>query len=75
MLTESLAELLRRPLYRVSPSQWKNSTVLETFANPERKFRTLFKLAHTWNAILLIDEADSIITKSEKKAATLQGII
>ncbi|KAL6714398.1 hypothetical protein ACLMJK_007821 [Lecanora helva] len=75
LTVESLAEFKRRPLYKTSPSQWKDRMHIdpENDFTPEEKFRSIFRLAHRWNAILMMDEADSIISQSDHKPPALQG--
>ncbi|KAK1753648.1 P-loop containing nucleoside triphosphate hydrolase protein [Echria macrotheca] len=55
LLAECLSEEQRRPLYRVSLSNLTNYD--------ERRIDKLFREAHMWNAILLIDEAEVILAE------------
>ncbi|KAK8026427.1 P-loop containing nucleoside triphosphate hydrolase protein [Apiospora marii] len=72
---KSLAEKYRLPLYRCSPSQWKDSSAISDIASPEYRFQYIFKLASSWKAIILMDEADSLVQKTTSKSAVLQAFL
>jgi hypothetical protein len=58
LTAETVSEFLKRPLYMVSVGE------LGTTANElEARLRDILELATTWNAILLIDEADIFLEK------------
>jgi AAA+ superfamily predicted ATPase len=57
-LAESVAEHAEKPLYAVTAADFTNKiTVIES------KLNDVFDLAAHWNAVLLIDEADVILTR------------
>ncbi|KAK0236428.1 P-loop containing nucleoside triphosphate hydrolase protein [Armillaria nabsnona] len=53
LTAESVAELLRRPLYMVGSSELSSDS-----SDLERNLRSTLSLATAWDAVLLIDEAD-----------------
>ncbi|KAK0451608.1 P-loop containing nucleoside triphosphate hydrolase protein [Armillaria borealis] len=53
LTAESVAELLRRPLYMVGSSELSSES-----SALERNLRSTLSLATAWDAVLLIDEAD-----------------
>jgi hypothetical protein len=58
LLSESISELLHKPLYSVSVGEMgTNSKELET------KLSEILEIAHAWNAIILLDEADIFMEK------------
>ncbi|KAK5936536.1 hypothetical protein PMZ80_011223 [Knufia obscura] len=58
LTVESIADLLRRPLYMVSAGDLgTNSQTLE------RELQQILDIAHTWGAVLLLDEADVFLEK------------
>jgi len=58
LTSEAIAELLHRPLYSVSVGE------LGTETNElERKLSEILEVAATWNAVILIDEADIFLEK------------
>lgn len=59
LTAEGIAELLKRPLYMVS--------VGELGTNPhqlETELNKILDVAHSWGAVLLLDEADVFLGKS-----------
>ncbi|KAK8878892.1 P-loop containing nucleoside triphosphate hydrolase protein [Apiospora arundinis] len=58
LTAECVAECVKRPLYNVSSGDLgTDSTVLDT------KLATIMDMASTWNAVLLIDEADVFLER------------
>lgn len=57
-LPECMAEMHRRPLYRVSAADL-GSSVTEV----ERNLQLAFRRISRWNAILLLDEADILMAR------------
>lgn len=53
LTAEAVAESLRRPLYSISMGELGTTVVAM-----EKKLRNILDLAHQWNAVLLLDEAD-----------------
>ncbi|KAH6860522.1 P-loop containing nucleoside triphosphate hydrolase protein [Alternaria alternata] len=58
LTAESVAEHARKPLYAVTAAEFA-----EKVSVTERKLNDVFDLAAHWEAILLIDEADVILTR------------
>ncbi|KAJ7650899.1 P-loop containing nucleoside triphosphate hydrolase protein [Roridomyces roridus] len=58
LTAECIAEYTRRPLYVVSSGDLGTSA-----SNLERELTRILDLAHTWRAVLLIDEADVFLEK------------
>lgn len=58
LTAEGIAELLKRPLYTVSMGELGiNSRTLE------KELNNILDIAHTWGAVLLLDEADIFLEK------------
>lgn len=58
LTAEAIAELLRRPLYSVSVGELGTETVeLET------KLKEILEVASSWDAVILMDEADIFLEK------------
>ena len=58
MLSESISELLHKPLYSVTIGEiGTNSHDVET------RLSEILEIAHAWNAIILLDEADIFMEK------------
>lgn len=57
MLAESLSEVQRRPLYRI------NLGSLVGDYRWESRIEEIFRRAHSWDAILLVDEAEVILAE------------
>ena len=58
LTVESIADLLKRPLYMVSAGDLgTNSSTLE------RELQSILDIAHAWGAVLLLDEADVFLEK------------
>jgi len=55
---ETISELLHYPLYRVGFSELNN-----VYGRIEENLKRVFELGTRWNAIMLIDEADTIMEK------------
>jgi len=58
LTAEAIAELLKRPLYSVSVGEL--GTTVEKL---EEKLREILEVAHLWNAVILLDEADIFLEK------------
>lgn len=58
LLSQSISELLHKPLYSVSVGEL--GTTVETL---EKKLADVLEIAHAWNAIILLDEADIFMEK------------
>lgn len=58
LTVESIADLLRRPLYTVSAGDLGTSS-----STLERELQTILDIAHAWGAVLLLDEADVFLEK------------
>ena len=58
LTAQSLAELLHKPLYSVSVGELGTSA--ETL---EKRLADILEIAHAWNAIILLDEADIFMEK------------
>jgi len=58
LTAEAIAELLHRPLYSVSVGELGTNT-----DELEKKLREILELASTWNAVILIDEADIFLER------------
>ncbi|ORY86670.1 P-loop containing nucleoside triphosphate hydrolase protein [Leucosporidium creatinivorum] len=62
LTAEAVAEHLRKPLYVVSAGELGT-----TAAILEKQLTSVFRLATTWSAVLLIDEADIFLTKRDPR--------
>jgi len=58
LTAEAIAELLQKPLYSVSVGELGTNTT-----ELENKLRDILEVASTWNAVILIDEADIFLEK------------
>lgn len=58
LTVESIADLLQRPLYVVSAGDLGTSS-----ERLERELQTILDIAHSWGAVLLLDEADVFLEK------------
>ncbi|KAI9715641.1 MAG: hypothetical protein M1812_005793 [Candelaria pacifica] len=56
LTVEGLSEFLRRPLYAISAGELGQDA-----KTLEERLSTIFRLAHHWKAILLLDEADVFV--------------
>lgn len=57
---ESIARLMHRPLYTVSSGELSSARYFEA---DDTTVRAIFKRAEKWKAVVLVDEADVILTK------------
>lgn len=57
LTAEAIAELTERPLYKLSSGE-----LGETSSSVQKKLTEVLKLAQTWNAVLLLDEADVFLS-------------
>lgn len=70
MTAECVAECVKRPLYNVSSGDLgTDSTVLDT------KLATIMDMASTWNAVLLIDEADVFLERRSLHDLTRNALV
>jgi hypothetical protein len=70
LTAEAVAEVLRRPLYSVS--------VGELGTNPgelETKLREILDVASSWNAVVLLDEADIFLEARNEKDITRNAMV
>lgn len=58
LTAEGIAELLKRPLYCVSSGELGTNP-----AQLEHELQKILDIAHTWGAVLLLDEADVFLEK------------
>lgn len=58
LTSESVSELLHKPLYSVSVGEL--GTTVDVL---EKKLAEILEIAHAWNAIILLDEADIFLEK------------
>lgn len=58
LCTQSISELLHKPLYSVSVGELGTTT-----EQLERRLAEVLEIAHAWNAIILLDEADVFMEK------------
>ena len=58
LCSESLAELLHKPLYSIGCGELGSSVEIL-----EKKLAEILEIAHAWNAIILLDEADIFMEK------------
>jgi hypothetical protein len=57
-LSESVAESARRPLYRVTTGELSINV-----ENLEKQLTDIFRLGARWKAVVLLDEADVLMSK------------
>ncbi|KAK0194285.1 P-loop containing nucleoside triphosphate hydrolase protein [Armillaria mellea] len=67
LTAESVAELLRRPLYMVGSSELSSDS-----SDLERNLRSTLSLATAWDAVLLIDEADASVFLEQRSLHELE---
>lgn len=58
LLSESISELLHKPLYSIGCGELGSSVEIL-----EKKLTEILEIAHAWNAIILLDEADIFMEK------------
>eukprot|EP01089_Gocevia_fonbrunei_P020660 TRINITY_DN7748_c0_g1_i1.p1 TRINITY_DN7748_c0_g1~~TRINITY_DN7748_c0_g1_i1.p1 ORF type:complete len:638 (-),score=104.34 TRINITY_DN7748_c0_g1_i1:125-2038(-) len=58
LTAESIAELLHRPLYSVSVGELGTDTI-----QLEKRLREILEVSSSWNAVILLDEADIFLEK------------
>ncbi len=61
LTAEAVAEVLKRPLYSISIGEL--GTVPDEL---EKRLRTILDMASTWNAVVLLDEADIFLEKRDE---------
>jgi len=62
MTAEAVAEFLQRPLYSVSAGELGTEP-----SELEEALRTILDIASTWNAVILLDEADVYLEQRDEK--------
>eukprot|EP01125_Pyxidicula_operculata_P013107 TRINITY_DN4339_c2_g1_i1.p1 TRINITY_DN4339_c2_g1~~TRINITY_DN4339_c2_g1_i1.p1 ORF type:complete len:722 (+),score=165.77 TRINITY_DN4339_c2_g1_i1:12-2177(+) len=70
LTAEAIAELLRRPLYSVGVGELGTNT-----EQLENSLREILEVASTWNAVLLIDEADIFLEKRSENDITRNAMV
>jgi len=70
LTAESIAELLHRPLYSVSVGELGTTT--DTL---EQNLKDILQVAATWNAVVLIDEADIFLEKRTKRDVQRNALV
>lgn len=70
LTAESIAELLHRPLYSVSVGELGTTT-----DNLESNLKDILQVASTWNAVVLIDEADIFLEKRSKRDVERNALV
>jgi hypothetical protein len=58
LLTESISELLHKPLYSIGCGELGSNV-----EQMEKKLTEILEIAHAWNSIILLDEADIFMEK------------
>jgi len=70
LTAESIAEFLHRPLYSVSVGELGTTT--DTL---EQNLKDILQVAATWNAVVLIDEADIFLEKRTKRDVQRNALV
>jgi SpoVK/Ycf46/Vps4 family AAA+-type ATPase len=70
LTSESIAELLKRPLYSISAGELGIEA-----RSLERSLRDTLELAKSWRAVLLIDEADVILEARSQHEIQRNGLV
>jgi len=70
LTAESIAELLKRPLYSVSVGELGTETV-----ELEKKLREILEVSSSWNAVILLDEADIFLEKRSENDITRNAMV
>lgn len=70
MTAESLAELLRRPLYSISVGELGTETT-----ELEMRLREILEVSQTWQAIVLIDEADIFLERRSERDIARNALV
>eukprot|EP01125_Pyxidicula_operculata_P022744 TRINITY_DN9546_c0_g1_i1.p1 TRINITY_DN9546_c0_g1~~TRINITY_DN9546_c0_g1_i1.p1 ORF type:complete len:694 (-),score=218.95 TRINITY_DN9546_c0_g1_i1:138-2219(-) len=70
LTAESIAELLHRPLYSIGVGELGTTT--DTL---ERKLRDILDISTSWNAVVLIDEADIFLEKRTKTDVNRNALV
>jgi len=70
LTAESIAELLKRPLYSVSVGELGTETI-----ELERKLREILEVSSSWNAVILLDEADIFLEKRSENDITRNAMV
>lgn len=60
LTAEVMAEIAHRPLYTISSGELGDSST-----TVQKQLEAILELAETWNAVLLLDEADVFLTKRD----------
>lgn len=67
---EAVADLLKRPLYSVSAGDLGHST-----SGLEYQLQVILDVAHTWGAVLLLDEADVFLEERSSHDVGRNGLV
>jgi len=70
LTAESIAELLHRPLYSVSVGELGTDTI-----ELEKKLVEILEVSSSWNAVILLDEADIFLEKRTEKDITRNAMV
>jgi len=70
LTAESIAELLQRPLYSVSVGELGTETI-----ELEKKLREILEVSSSWNAVILLDEADIFLEKRSENDITRNAMV
>jgi len=70
LTAESIAELLHRPLYSVSVGELGTDTV-----ELEKRLREILEVSSSWNAVILLDEADIFLEKRSEEDITRNAMV
>jgi len=70
LTAESIAELLHRPLYSVSVGELGTDTV-----ELEKRLREILEVSSSWNAVILLDEADIFLEKRSEDDITRNAMV
>jgi len=70
LTAESIAELLHRPLYSVSVGELGTDTV-----ELEKRLREILEVSSSWNAVILLDEADIFLEKRTENDITRNAMV
>lgn len=67
---ESVAEVAKRPLYHISAGELSTDV-----SSLEEELRTIFRMGARWNAIVLLDEADVLMSKRTSDNLTRNSVV
>ncbi|KAH8885810.1 P-loop containing nucleoside triphosphate hydrolase protein [Thozetella sp. PMI_491] len=70
LTAESVAEVAKRPLYHISAGELSTDV-----SSLEDELRTIFRMGARWNAIVLLDEADVLMSKRTSDNLTRNSVV